>query len=193
MKIDLNKKEFIYWAHLLWERGLVAGRSGNVSARTSQQKILLTVTNCYLGMLTASQIAVAGLDGRILAGSRDCRLTMEKDLHLGILRKFPKVNVVIHAHPIHTVAFFECYRKLDIFGFESKLHFEKLPVIPQSTLTVTRIAPVLAALDTSNIAVLKNHGVVAMGEDFRSAFALIEMLEEQAKVNLLLRGKQRQR
>jgi ribulose-5-phosphate 4-epimerase/fuculose-1-phosphate aldolase len=152
------------------------------------QGILLTVTNCYLGLLKSSQIALVDGQGK-LRQKEKVNLTSEKDLHLGIYRKFPKINAVIHAHSIHTVGFFNYYSKLDILGFEARIHLDKLPVVPQFTPTVTKIEPVLAALEKNNIVVLKNHGVVAMGENFRLAFALIEMLEEQAKVNLLLRGR----
>ena len=189
MSLVRAKKEFLYWAHLLWERGLVAGRSGNVSARTGQQKILLTVTNCYLGMLTASQIAVVGHDGRIISGTKACKLTSEKDLHLGILNKFPAAKVVIHAHPVHTLAFFHYFPRLAVFSFETRFNLGKVPVVPQSTPTVTNIKPVLQALENNNIVVLRDHGVVAMGDNFAAVFALIELLEEQAKINLLLHKK----
>lgn len=189
MSLVRAKKEFIYWAHLLYERGLVAGRSGNISARISRHNLLLTVTNCYLGMLTASQIAVVDPNGRIIQGTKSCKLTSEKDLHLGILKKFPEAKVVIHAHPIHALAFFHYFPRLDIFSFESRFNLGKVPVIPQSTPTVTDIRPVLKALENNNIVVLKDHGVVVMGSDFASAFALIELLEEQAKINLVLRKK----
>jgi putative sterol carrier protein len=38
--------------------------------------------------------------------------------------------------------------------------------------------------------VLKNHGVVAIGKNFKEAVSLIELLEEQAKVNLMLKSSQ---
>jgi ribulose-5-phosphate 4-epimerase/fuculose-1-phosphate aldolase/putative sterol carrier protein len=189
MSLEKDKKEFLYWAHLLYERGLVAGRSGNMSARIGAQKTLLTVTNCYLGMLKSSQIAVVDPNGRIIQGTRSCKLTSEKDLHLGILKKFPEAKVVIHAHPIHALAFFHYFPRLDIFSFESRFNLGKVPVVPQSTPTVTDIKLVLTALENNNIVVLKDHGVVVMGADFASSFALIELLEEQAKINLVLQKK----
>ncbi len=189
MSVTKAKKEFMYWAHLLYERGLVVGKSGNLSARIDQQKALLTVTNCYLGMLTASQIAVVGHDGRIISGNKACKLTSEKDLHLGILNNFPAAKVVIHAHPVHTLAFFHYFPRLAVFSFETRFNLGKVPVAPQSTPTVTNIKPVLRALESNNIVVLRNHGVVAMGDNFAAVFALIELLEEQAKINLVLQKK----
>ncbi|MDD5492813.1 MAG: class II aldolase/adducin family protein, partial [bacterium] len=128
MSLSKAKKEFLYWAHLLYERGLVAGRSGNMSARTSRHNVLLTVTNCYLGMLTASQIAVVDLNGRIMPGTGTCKLTSEKNLHFGILNKFPSAKAVIHAHPIYALAFFHYFPRLDIFSFETRFNLGQVPV-----------------------------------------------------------------
>lgn len=189
MSLLRDKKEFMYWAHLLWERGLVAGRSGNMSQKAGKRDILLTVTNCYLGLLKSSQIALVDGQGRLRQKGLPVKLTSEKDLHLGILNKFREAKVVIHAHPIHTLAFFHYLPRLDVFSFETRFNLGKVPVIPQNTPTVTNIKPVLQALENNNIVVLKDHGVVAIGNDFGSAFALIELLEEQAKINLLLHKK----
>lgn len=189
MSLAKAKKEFLYWAHLLYERGLVVGKSGNMSARTGQHNVLLTVTNCYLGMLTASQIAVVDHKSKFIPGAKPCKLTSEKDLHLGILKKFPEVKVVNHAHPANALAFFHYFPRLDIFSFENRFNLGSVPVIPQSTPTVMNIKPVLQALGNNNIVVLRDHGVVAMGKDFAAAFALVELLEEQAKINLALRRK----
>ena len=41
--------------------------------------------------------------------------------------------------------------------------------------------PVIKELKASNIVVLRNHGVVAMGKDLFYAFVLIQELEEQTK------------
>jgi putative sterol carrier protein len=52
---------------------------------------------------------------------------------------------------------------------------------------VADVAPVIRAMETTKIVVLGNHGVVAMGESFKEAFGFIELLEEQARINLLLK------
>jgi len=76
---------------------------------------------------------------------------------------------------------------LDIFSFETKFYLGDITVIEQATPTVTEIEPVLKELENSNIVVLGRHGVVSVGEDFKEAFSLIELLEEQARVNLFIK------
>jgi len=125
------------------------------------------------------------LKGNILEGEGE--LTSEKKMHLDIQNKFKEIKVVLHAHPPYTVGFFNYFKKLNPFSFETKLYLSSLKVIPQKTYLVLNTNPVLKALEKSSIVVLKNHGVVSIGKDFKFSFGLIELLEEQAKINLLLK------
>jgi hypothetical protein len=43
---------------------------------------------------------------------------------------------------------------------------------------------IIEALQRNKIVVLGKHGVIAMGRDFAETYSLIEMLEEQAKLNI---------
>ncbi len=182
---DKERKELVYWAHLLNQRGFVTARSGNISYKVGNSKLLITSHNCYLGHLTDEDILVVDLEGNIIEGKKE--LTSEKNLHLAIQKRFKNINVVLHAHSPFTVAFFHYFDKLEIFSFEAKFYLGDVKVIPQDTPTVVDVSPVLEKLEASNIVVLKDHGVVSVGEDFKEAFSLIELLEEQAKIGLILK------
>lgn len=186
--MDKQKEQIIYWARRLNERGLVSARSGNISLKVDEG-ILITSHDCYLGELSYEDILMVDSKGNVLEGKGEA--TSEKGLHLGIHRKFPHVKVVLHSHSPYTVAFFHYFGRLDIFSFEAKFYLGEIKVVPQETPTVTHIAPVLEALADSNIVVLGQHGVVSIGQDFKEAFSLIELLEEQAKINLILKSQSR--
>ena len=186
MSYSKEKEELIFWAHLLNQKGFVSARSGNISYKVDKDKLLITTHNCYLGQLEAKDILLVDLKGNILEGEGE--LTSEKKMHLDIQNKFKEIKVVLHAHPAYTIGFFHYFKELAIHSFEAKFYLSSLRIIPQETPTVIDTEPLLEALESSNIVVLKDHGVVAMGEDFKSAFSLIELLEEQAKVGLLLKN-----
>ena len=179
-----EKKEVIYWAFLLNQKGFVTARSGNISMKL-EDGLLITSHECYLGHLTESDILLMDLNGNIIEGKGE--LTSEKTLHLDIHKKFEDIKVIIHSHSPYTTAFFHYFRNLDIFSFEGKFYLGEIKVIPQKTPIVTDTAGVLCALENNNIVVLGGHGVVAIGKDFKQAFSLIELLEEQAKVSLMLK------
>jgi L-fuculose-phosphate aldolase len=156
---------------------LVAGSAGNLSARLEENKILVTATQTELGALKESDILKIDLDHNREAN----KVTTEFPLHKLIYKNFP-AQVVIHCHPVFTNGYFAVYSDIKLLTFESKLYLGNIPVVEQDTPAVTRPEQVVEVLKTSNLVVLKNHGVVAMGEIFKGAFNLIETLEEAVKV-----------
>ena len=187
MSYKKEKQQLINWARLSNERGFVTAKSGNFSCRVGKDKIIITTHDCYLGFLQEDDILLLNLEGEILEGEGD--LTSEQNLHLSIYNKFSDAQVVLHTHSPYTTAFFHYFDNLEVFSFESRFYLGEIKIIPQDTPTVTEIEPVLEALSNNNIAVLKNHGVVCLGETFKQAFSLIELLEEQAKVNMLIKSR----
>lgn len=185
MKFEKERKELIYWANLLNQKGFVTARSGNISYRLDSDKILITSHDCYLGHLEDKEIILSDLDGKVLEGSLEP--TSEKSIHLNIHRKIKDAKVVIHSHSPFSTAFFHYFDELDIFSFEARFYLGKIPVIAQETPTVTDTGPVISNLENNNLVVLKNHGVIAIGKSFKEAFSLIELLEEQARINLITR------
>lgn len=190
MKDIQLQERIIFWGRELHRRGLVVGCTGNISARCGEDEILLTAHNGYLGYLEAEEIIEYGLsEGRARPRPSPERpderrgVTTELPMHLAAYNQ-PNVNVVIHAHPVWTTAFYVRFASLDIFSYEARLYLANIPVIPQDGPVVTDVEPVQDALKTSNIVVLKNHGVVSVGENFKQAFSLIEMLEENCRVGL---------
>ena len=185
MKYAKERKDLIYWACFLNQKGFVTARSGNISFKADSDKALLTSHDCYLGHLEEDEVVLVDMQGKVLEGKKEP--TSEKDLHLAIHNKFKDIKAVVHSHSPYTTAFFHYFEKLDIYSFEAKFYLGDIVVIPQETPTVTDLEPVLKALENTNVVVLKNHGVIAIGKDFKEAVSLIELLEEQAKVGLTVR------
>ena len=188
MSFDKQRRQIAFWARHLNRKGFVAARSGNLSLRVDHDKVLITSHDSYLGFLEKNEVLLTDLDANVLEG--DLSPAVEKDLHLGIYKSFDDVRAVIHSHSPLTTAYFHYFTSLNTFSFESRFYLGALQVVPQYTPTVTDIAPVISALEKSSIVVLQNHGVVSMGKDFKEAYGLMELLEEQAKVNFMIRSSQ---
>jgi len=186
MRYKQEKKEMIYWAGLLNRKGFVTVRSGNISSKAGNDRILITAHDSYLGHLNEEEIIAIDLDGNVVKGEKEP--TSELRLHLRIHSRYRDKKIVIHAHPPFTTAFFHYFDTLDIFSFEAQMYLKDIKTIPQSTPTVSDVNPVVEALKRSTIVVLKNHGVVSLGNEYKEAFAMIELLEEQAKVNLFTKS-----
>ena len=169
------KKEIISLGRKLYGLHMVAGTSGNLSARLDKNNILITATGTALGNLKSNEIIKVDLTNPV--DLKDKRLTSEFALHRLIYENLPN-KVIIHCHPALANGYFAIYSDIKALTFETKLYLGQVPVIPQETPAVTKPQEVVEALKSSNLVVLKNHGVVSIADDFRGALYLIENLEE---------------
>ena len=185
MSHEKEKQEIIFWGAQLYHRGINHGRSGNISRRVGD-KILITTHESYLGFLQEDDILVMDKEGNIIEGDKEP--TSEKALHLSIHERFPKKNVAIHVHPPYTVHYFHSHDTLTPITLEERVYLGKVGTITQQTPTITDLASTHRALDDNDIVVIKDHGVVVIGEDFPYAFSLIELLEVNARVHLVAMG-----
>ena len=183
-EILILKKDIVAIGRLLWEKDLVSGLNGNISVRVDENRILLTATRTCLGLLKETDILLADLEGTVLEGGE---LSTERLLHIDIYRNFPSGMAVIHTHTTYTNAYFLENDLLTPRIFESKFYIGEVKSVPQLTPSVTDTAPVIDAMKSNNIVVLKNHGVVAMGKNLFDCFLLIQCLEESVKTAAISR------
>lgn len=178
------KKEIIESGKKLQALHLVAGSSGNISASLGKGRILVTATGRALGNLRSQDIIKVDL--RNQEDLINKRLTSEFPLHR-LIHEGLANKVVIHCHPVLANAYFAVYSELTVLTFESKLYLGNIPVIPQETPAVSKPELVAEALKTNNLVVLKNHGVVCIADNFKSALNLIETLEDAVRMAAVAR------
>ena len=177
------KSEIISIGRLLWEKDLASGLNGNLSHRIDEESIFLTAHATCLGRLTESDILAMKISGEMIDAGK---VSTEKLLHTEIYKNF-SVKAVVHTHTTYTNAYF---LKNEIFKpstFEARMNLGEVAGIQQLTPAVTDAIPVLEGLHKNNIVVLRNHGVVAMGQTLFDCFVLIQTLEEQIKVEAVSR------
>jgi len=162
----------------LYAARLAVAKSGNLSARLDDQYILITATGSFLGQLSQKDIVKVDLANHQYEG--EVRPSSELPLHALVYKNFP-AKVVIHCHPPLINGYFAVANNLKAMSFETKFYLGEIPVIPQETPTVTVLEPVIAALKTNNLVVLKNHGSVAIADKFQDALSITEALEEAVK------------
>lgn len=178
------KGEIINTGKKLYDLRLVVARSGNLSARLDENNILITATGTSLGALSAEDIIKVDLsnDGDV----KNKKVSTEFPLHSLVYKNFPS-KVVIHCHPTLINAYFSQYSELKALTFETKLYLGNIPVVEQDTPSITKPQEVVDALKTSNLVVVKNHGVVSIADKFSDALYLIESLEEAVKLAAVAR------
>ncbi len=91
MKYINQSDEIISVGRLMWDKDLVSGFNGNISLRVDEGQILMTGRGTCLGRLARQDMALVGLDGRLIDGPEP---TSERLLHFEIYRHFPEVKAV---------------------------------------------------------------------------------------------------
>ena len=174
----------------LYERGLTAGSSGNISVRLSNGW-LLTPTNSCLGELDPARISRLDWDGNLLAGDPPSK---EAFLHRSMYDVRPKAGAIVHLHSTHSAAL-SCMCGLDPGNCIPPLtpyfimKIGRLPLVPYFRPGDKALGEVIRGLaDKHSAVLLSNHGPVVSGPDLEGAIYASEELEETAKIFLLLQN-----
>ncbi len=174
----------------LFERGLTAGSSGNISARLDDGW-LLTPTNSSLGALDPARLSKLDWEGRLLSGDAPSK---EAFLHRGMYLERRGAGGIVHLHSTHAAAV-SCMSGLDPADCIPPLtpyyvmKIGRLPLVPYHRPGDPRLGDVIRGLAGRHAAVLlANHGPVVSGSSLEAAVYAVEELEETAKLFLLLRG-----
>ena len=162
-----EREEVAAAARWLAAAGLVAGTSGNLSAR-SGDRVAVTPTGAVLAELEAGDVTVVDLDGAPVAG----RLapTSELDLHLGVYRRYD-AGAVVHTHaPMATALACVLEDELPCVHYGMLMLGGSVPVAPYATFGTPELAAaVLDALEGKTAALMANHGAINHGPDVGKA------------------------
>jgi len=185
------RERIVVLGRSLFQRGLTAGSSGNLSALLPDGRWLITPTNACLGELDPARLALLSRDGEALAGDPPSK---ELVLHRAMYDARPQARAIVHLHATHSAAI-SCLDGLDPENCLPPLtpyfvmKIGRLPLVPYHRPGDPALGGAIRALACRHCAVLlANHGPVVSGESLEAATYAIEELEETAKLALLLRG-----
>ena len=175
----------------LFERGMSAGSSGNISVRLDDGW-LLTPTNSCLGRLDPARIAKLGPDGLHLAGDPPSK---ELFLHDAMYAERASAKAIVHLHSTHSVAV-SCLPEVDPDDVLPPLtayyvmKIGRLPLVPYYRPGDTALGEAIRGYAAKTHALLlANHGPIVAGTSLEDAVYAMEELEETAKLYLLLHGR----
>ncbi|HCZ01049.1 MAG: aldolase [Rhodobacterales bacterium RIFCSPHIGHO2_02_FULL_62_130] len=175
----------------LFDRGLTAGSSGNISVRLEDGGWLMTPTNVSLGALDPARLSRLDATGRLMSGDTP---TKEAFLHLSMYGERKDAAAVVHLHSSHATAV-SILRDVDPNDVLPALtayyimRVGRLPLVPYFAPGDPDLAHAVRALASTHHAVLlANHGPVVAGTSLANAQYATEELEETAKLFLMLQN-----
>lgn len=165
------------------ERGLLRCSSGNMSQRIDGERMLVTATRSWIGRLTTDEVTVCRIaDATPLEGRQP---TVEVNLHAGILRARPDVNVVLHFQaPYATVLTCQDSRDINFFVIpEIPFYIGPIGHVPYVLPGSQALADAtIAVMRHHNLALMANHGQVTVAQDLDYAIQNAEFFELACRI-----------
>ncbi len=185
------REQICTFAKSLFDRGLTAGASGNISARLSDGRLLMTPTGSTMGTLDPARLSILSIDGRHLSGDTP---TKEIPLHSAFYESRQRTGAVVHLHSSHSVAL-SLLPDADADAFIPPLtayavmRVGRVKLLPFFLPGDPAMGSAIRGLAGRHSAVmLANHGPVVAGKSLDAAVFAMEELEETANLALLTRG-----
>ena len=165
----------------LMARGLYAGTSGNISARTARG-MLITPSSVPCDDVDAASVVPVAFEGAARAGDARGRRapSTEWRIHRDIYRRRPEIGAVVHTHSMFATALSCLRRPIPAFHYMvAKAGGDDIRCARYATYGTAALSEnALAALAGGRRAcLLANHGLVALGADLGSARLLAEEIE----------------
>ena len=171
----------------LYHKGLLKGTSGNISARiTNTNTFLIKPSGAKIENLKPEELILVDLDGNRISGKRD--VSAETPMHAAIYRKRKDAQAVAHTHAPTATAFGIAGKEILPLQIEVFMRLPKgVPIVPfkQPGSKSLAIAVQKKMVDYDAV-ILENHGIVTIGSSLESACSLNEIVEEAAKIQLIV-------
>ncbi len=179
------KKAVIDTALKLKEYHLISLSGGNVSLRLKDGNILVTPSGMDYEAMVESDVLLMDPQGNILEGGR--RPSVDTVALLYIYEHLPKVNSIIHTHQVYATAvgLIEDVLPAAVTTLANVTLGEVNVTQYSSAASVDMGIQTVEYLNDKRAVILKNHGVITVGEDLKQALYAAVYLEDAAKTYLV--------
>ena len=178
-KIELKEK-VIEIAKKLYERQLVNANEGNVSLRDGGL-VYITPSQVCKELLTPDMIVVTDLAGNQVEGN--LKPSSEIKLHLHIYSLRDDIGGIVHDHSPFATAYAISRRPIESKAYTEMIYFyDKIPVVDYGAPGTDKIVKGIGEyINRTDVMLLANHGLVAVGKDVYDAYLKAEAVETLAK------------
>ena len=177
----MSGKELVDCVKGLYAMGLTTSVSGNHSVRLGKKWMLITPSGAPRYGIKAGDLVKVDLQTGKSLGKKPP--SIELNMHRKIYESRPDLNAVVHAHSPFTIGVSISSGFRHVIE-EARIVVGEPAVIENRPSGSTGLAEAVAGEFKKGIraVIIKNHGVVAGGTDIHHARAIVESLEEWAKI-----------
>jgi L-fuculose-phosphate aldolase len=182
MLMQLERELIVEYGKKLITSGLTTGSGGNLSLYNREQNLVaIKPTGIDYFKLTPADIVVMTIDGKIV----DCKWapSSEINIHLGLLKHRPDINAVVHTHSVYAATIACLNWELPAVHYLVGFSGDKVPLAPYATYGTKELAEnIIHSIGSYNACLMSNHGLVTVGNNLPTAFAVAEEIELVARL-----------
>lgn len=185
-KYKSERKEVARFMRRLYRQGLTSTSGGNISLKVSDEIIVITPSATDKGRMKWKDVGIMSTLGENL--TPDLKPSIEFALHLSIYKKNSEVTAVVHAHPVFASSFTAMDCKIDTsLTAEARAICGEPRLVPYALMGSEELAEKVSQSATeSDVLLLENHGILTTGANLLQAFDKLEVLENAAKMTLIV-------
>ncbi len=179
-------------AMALFEKGLVALSSGNVSARVSGTDfVAITPSGKTYDTLVPEDIVI--VDGHGVLRDGVLQPSSEVSMHSQLYAELRAINAIVHTHSPYATAFSVLHEPIPLvcnegFGVMALRVDVSRYELPGSAEIGSAVLETLSRQDGATAVLLANHGLLTIGVALRDAARVAENVELEARIYHLARS-----
>jgi len=181
------RKELSDFSKRSFHRGLVSGTGGNISVRIPDtDRVLITPSGLSLGDIEPEANLLVNLEGAILENPLGHIPSKETSFHLAAFQLRPDAGAVVHVHPPYATAYSNKGRPLPLVTVSARANLKEVPCVECALAGSKELCDfVSGGIKTYPMAralLMKEHGILTLGADLKTAYYLADLVEDTAKV-----------
>lgn len=181
----MNVKQMIVEAgRKMYNTGLVAGTSGNISMRNPDKEDSFFITPSSMAYDQIQEHDIVEINSKGEPYIKGLRPSSEWQMHVCVYERFKKYNAIVHTHSTFATSFAVTHEDIPLILIEMRPYLGgDLHVAPYRPAGSKELGEViLPYLENRNSCLLANHGTISCGETLEDAFMAAEYVEDAAKI-----------
>lgn len=182
MLLEKERAQIVRFGKKLLAARLTSGTGGNLSILNRERGLIaISPSGVEYEDMVPSDVAVVDGDGTTVEGSR--KPSSELDFHRALYSKRSDIQAVVHTHSVYATTM-ACLRwEIPAVHYLVAFSGHKVPLAPYATFGTPELACNVAEhIGECNALLLANHGLVAIGPNLDTAFAVADEIELVARI-----------
>ena len=182
-------KDLIKYAQRAEKEGLCKHKSGNFSILDrSTGLVYITPSGFYRSDLTVDDIVISDLKENVRENANFRKPSIELSMHLKVYSKRSDVNAIVHTHSPYATAFAVKGIKIEPVTSEAYFYGKNMEIVPYFEHGTEELSEAVAkAVKYADVCLLKNHGILTVGDAIENVFLKAVYVESVAMIDYLSR------